>query len=125
MIYLDTHIMVWLAAGLFDKLSDAASAAIEAAEVLMYSPVVRLELKYLEEIGRITTPSQRVIKTLEDRLGVKEATVDLGPVITVAESLFWTRDPFDRLIVAHAHLINSPLITKDETIRANYIQAIW
>jgi PIN domain nuclease of toxin-antitoxin system len=42
-----------------------------------------------------------------------------------AADLSWTRDPFDRLISAHAIVANAPLITADETIRANLSLAIW
>lgn len=37
----------------------------------------------------------------------------------------WTRDPFDRLIVANAKAAGAPLITKDERIRKHYRRAIW
>ena len=36
-----------------------------------------------------------------------------------------SRDPFDRLIVAHAKAGNAPLISKDENIRRHYRRAIW
>ncbi|WP_230458629.1 PIN domain-containing protein [Microcystis aeruginosa] len=52
MIYLDTHIVVWLYAGLTAKLSDCAKHLINENE-LYISPIVRLELQYLYEIGRI------------------------------------------------------------------------
>ncbi len=37
----------------------------------------------------------------------------------------WTRDVFDRLIVAEAEASDFVLITKDEKIRANYEKAVW
>ena len=37
----------------------------------------------------------------------------------------WTRDPFDRLIVANAKAAGAPLVTKDEHIRKHYRRAIW
>ena len=71
MLYLDTHVVVWLAAGLIDKLSHAAKIAIEEAEELVYSPVVALELKYLHETGRIKQPPDRVLagRSEERRVG--------------------------------------------------------
>jgi PIN domain nuclease of toxin-antitoxin system len=42
-----------------------------------------------------------------------------------AETIQWTRDPFDRIIVAQATLKHSPLITKDETLRKHYKHCIW
>ena len=37
----------------------------------------------------------------------------------------WTRDPFDRIIVAQAALRRTSLITKDAVIRADYNRALW
>lgn len=42
-----------------------------------------------------------------------------------AADLSWTRDPFDRLISAHAIVANAPLITADETIRKHLSLAVW
>jgi PIN domain nuclease of toxin-antitoxin system len=40
-------------------------------------------------------------------------------VVTQAMPLSWTRDPFDRLIVATAILHRAPLVTRDERIHAS------
>ena len=45
-------------------------------------------------------------------------------LITQALREKWTRDPFDRLIVANAKAAGAPLITKDERIRKHYRRAI-
>jgi len=42
-----------------------------------------------------------------------------------ASEFAWTRDSFDRLIVAHAALDNDLLLTKDQTMRDNYPLARW
>jgi PIN domain nuclease of toxin-antitoxin system len=54
-VFLDTHITVWLYAGLIEKISQTAKKTIEANDLLI-SPMVKLELQYLFEIGRITGP---------------------------------------------------------------------
>ena len=125
MLYLDTHVVVWLAAGLIDKLSHAAKIAIEEAEELVYSPVVALELKYLHETGRIKQPPDRVLASLEGSIGLKSRDLMLGPLIASASRLEWTRDLFDRLIVAQSSYDGSSLITKDRKIRKHYSAAIW
>ena len=42
-----------------------------------------------------------------------------------ARLLGWPRDPFDRLIVAHALASRATLLTADETILGNCAQARW
>lgn len=43
----------------------------------------------------------------------------------LAISMDFTRDPFDRLITAHAALDNNLIITKDRRILKNYPGAVW
>jgi PIN domain nuclease of toxin-antitoxin system len=51
--------------------------------------------------------------------------VSLAEVIEAATGVFWTRDPFDRLISAHAIIANTPLVTADGMIREHLPLAIW
>ena len=125
MLYLDTHIVVWMAAGLIDKLSDTAKAAMEGEEELVYSPVVALELKYLHEAGRIKQPADSVLACLKGSVGLNCRDLMLSSLIASASRLEWTRDLFDRLIVAQSSYDGSPLITKDRNIRSHYGAAIW
>lgn len=46
-------------------------------------------------------------------------------VVREACKIKWTRDPFDRLITSQAALRKTILITKDETIRRFYPEAVW
>jgi PIN domain nuclease of toxin-antitoxin system len=46
-------------------------------------------------------------------------------VVDSAVGIDWTRDTFDRLIVAEAQCANAVLVTKDLRIRGNYNRAIW
>jgi PIN domain nuclease of toxin-antitoxin system len=56
-IYLDTHVVAWLHAPGDQPLSAEAIRRIEGAEEIRTSPMVRLELPYLFEIGRVAQPS--------------------------------------------------------------------
>ncbi|MCP4995668.1 MAG: type II toxin-antitoxin system VapC family toxin [Gammaproteobacteria bacterium] len=52
LIYLDTHVVVWLYVGDLSKFSHPAKAALNTSP-LVISPMVILELTYLHEIGRV------------------------------------------------------------------------
>ena len=56
MTYLDTHVVAWLYAGEFGKLSKAAAERIHEDNPFI-SPVVVLELQYLYDIGRAKAPA--------------------------------------------------------------------
>jgi PIN domain nuclease of toxin-antitoxin system len=84
-----------------------------------------LELQLLHEIGRVSVPAQEVITGLVGRIGLRISEAPFGRVVAIAQSLSWTRDPFDRLIVAQAMAENAPLLTKDRLIRQRYKKALW
>ncbi len=123
-IRLDTHVVAWLYAGEVDRLSDNARRSIDR-EVLAISPLVQLELTFLHEIGRLRVDGATIVDDLRGRIGLAVSDVPLVASVAAAEPLGWTRDPFDRLIVADALAAGSPLLTRDEVIRANIATATW
>jgi len=122
-IYLDTHVVVWLYAGMVERLPSSVRKHLEGD--IAISPVVELELQYLFEVGRTSDPADVVISDLRQRIGLETADASLATVVEVARSLTWTRDPFDRLIAAQAISDGLPLLTADETIRAHLALAVW
>lgn len=124
MIYLDTHVVVWLYAARPDLLTEDARRAIEKEETLI-SPIVLMEIDYLEEIGRTATRGLEVYEDLHATLGLRVCERGFPQVMRSASQQTWTRDPFDRIVVGHAALAGKPLVTGDETIRAHYAKAIW
>ncbi len=124
MIYLDTHIIVWLYAGLAEKLSEPARNLINKHE-LYISPIVRLELQYLHEIQRLSTDAQSIVSDLENRIGLLLCDKPFDPIVSKALAFSWTRDPFDRLIVGQAALNDNILLSKDPAVRENYVHARW
>jgi len=124
LVYLDTHIVVWLFAGLVEKFTPNARELINTQDILV-SPIVRLELQYLHEIQRVAEAADGIITDLAGRIGLKVCNRAFDAVVVQALALDWTRDPFDRLIVAHASLGNNVLISKDEQILEHYAHARW
>ncbi len=123
-IHLDTHVVVWLYAGYLRRFSPAARRRLDREE-LRISPMVALEIQYLHEVGRISENAGVVLSDLARKLGLAQAEEDFSSVAAAALSPGWTRDPFDRLIVAQAALSGAALLTKDRSIRRNYRHAVW
>ncbi|MEZ5614489.1 MAG: PIN domain-containing protein [Rhodocyclaceae bacterium] len=124
LIHLDTHVVCWLYEARIDLLSDAARAAIEAGR-LFVSPIVDLELQYLHEIGRIGKGPAAVLSALAAEIGLAIDQQPLEKIVGRARELHWTRDPFDRLIVATSLLSGGHLVTKDTLIRKHCKSALW
>ena len=125
MIYLDTHVILWLFARKGEGLSIRALNLIESDTEIAISPMVLLELEYLHEIGRTTLGSKPVYDYLHERIGLQLCKHAFADVIQIASKHSWTRDPFDRIITAQAAIGSNALVTKDNGIRKHYEYAVW
>jgi PIN domain nuclease of toxin-antitoxin system len=123
-VYLDTHVAVWLYAGETERISRRAAILLNAEQIRI-SPVVLLELQYLLEIGRLAAVPRTIAGDLKRRLGVAVDDRSMQEITERAVDLSWTRDIFDRLIVAQASLDGAGLVTTDRLIRKHYPNAVW
>lgn len=116
-LHLDTHVVVWIAGDKLMRLP-ASTRELIAEMPLRISPMVRLELAYLSEIGRITESAETVIGQLTSSVGLEIDDQPFRRVADIAADCSFTRDPFDRVITAQAIAAGTRLITSDERIRA-------
>ncbi len=124
MIYLDSHVVVWLYAGRIDLIPPPARTLIDGNDLLI-SPIVGLELQYLYESAKTSEPAATVIHALAREIGLKRCDLSFADVADAALQETWTRDPFDRMVVAQARLRGAPLLTKDRSIQSHYDDAVW
>ena len=123
-IYLDTHVVIWIYDGNVDKISKTAAQQIQSHD-LRISPAVILELEFLHEIHRLKKTASHMVTTLAKDVGLQVCELSFIAVTESAIEQKWVRDPFDRLIVGHASANDAPLVTKDEKIRRHYRRAVW
>jgi PIN domain nuclease of toxin-antitoxin system len=83
------------------------------------------ELEILFELGRVRDDSATVVSSLDRKIGLVVCGTPFIDVLDRARTFAWTRDPFDRLIVANAMADGAGLLTADETILANFKDAVW
>lgn len=122
--YLDTHAAVRLADGRV-RIGRDASRLIHKTELLI-SPMVLVEFEYLYEIGRLKLPAKDILRKLEHELDVRVCHLPFTEVAKAALDEKWTRDAFDRMIVAQAKVNGlAPLISSDELIAERYQRTVW
>jgi PIN domain nuclease of toxin-antitoxin system len=123
--YLDTNALVWLADGSLADVSRKAGQLIEQVDLLV-SPMVLFELELLYEIKRIKRPARDIQNKVEHELGVRLCDLPFSTVASAALEEKWTRDPFDRLIVANAKANGFAwLISADEQMGKHYPRTVW
>lgn len=123
-IYVDTHVFVRLYQAEKEKLSSGVRHALSTSDVLVSAAAI-LEVELLHEIGRLRVSAERMLSILGSEIGLRVCDLPFRDVVTHSLKESWTRDPFDRLIVANAKAAGAPLVTKDERIRKHYRRAIW
>jgi len=131
MIVLDTHVLIWWAAG-DPQLSRTARDAIEAeaqdGEILV-SAISAWEVVMLAKAGRLalTMEAEVWLDTIAQVRAIRFVPVDVGiSILSVQLPGEFHKDPADRIIVATARRHSAPLISADMKIRGYpHVQTIW
>ncbi len=123
MIHLDTHVAIWLRAGDLRRLKPVKR--LLSTEKLEISPFVVLELQALFEIGRLRETGRWIAEQLAIDHEIIVSQEKTGMAIERALDLSFTRDPFDRLISAHALAVGATLLTADELLLKHVSCAKW
>ena len=112
-ILLDTNAIIWLLGG------DSRAAPLTARGARLYaSPANQLELQFLSESGRLRVRGgASAAQIMHDERWALDDPSSAG-WFEKAIAVGWTRDPFDRLLVAHARLRKWRLATGDSTLIA-------
>ena len=105
-------------------LSATAQRLIDREE-LQISPMVGLELETLREAGKLRNEPDRILAVLERDHSVTRSQATFDLVIAAARTFAWTREPFDRLIVANAMADRVRLLTADALILRHFSGAVW
>lgn len=128
-LLVDTHALQWWSAEP-ERLSPAASAALQEADELAVAAITWYELAWLAHHGRISV-SLPVDAWLRE-LARSVRTVALSPAIAAAAVTLpasFPNDPADRIIYATAVEHGWRLVTKDDRIRSHRgspaVPTIW
>jgi len=123
-LFLDTHVLIWLFLRDRSLFSESALILIDSADI--YLPNISiLELQFLYEIGKLLVKPEIIIEELEETINLLKVHSNMSDIIQTALSISWTRDPFDRLMVAESIFHKANLLTKDREIRRHFDNAMW
>lgn len=118
-ILLDTHALHWWSAEP-RRMSEEATAAVEAADELAVAAISWFELAWLARHERIvlTVPVRSWLEQLASRVRTVGITPAIADTATALPNSF-PGDPADRLIYATAIEQGWCLVTKDRKLRAH------
>jgi PIN domain nuclease of toxin-antitoxin system len=110
--FLDTNALIWR---FLDprKLSAKMKNVFAGEDNLYLVPTVSLlELQYLKEIGRIEVDIDQFLQTLRQQEDFRLVPFD-ETVLLASLRLTSNRDPFDRIILAHAIAASIKILSRD------------
>jgi len=125
-VMLDTHTFLWYVLG-NSKLSNKAKKIIDVKENLYFSSVSLWEIAIKVNIGKLNLNCS--FEDLLYRLKYIKAELlpitDIDTIIYSGLALNNHRDPFDRMLIAHAIHHNLAIVGCDAAFDAYPLQRIW
>jgi PIN domain nuclease of toxin-antitoxin system len=116
-ILLDTNALIWIEAG-----HPRVRPLLRRRDRLYVSPASALELQFLHEAGKVRLRNATLQWIMDDDRWLLDEPPSASWFLRAAD-VGWTRDPFDRLLVAHAQERRWRLATADSRILAHLDRA--
>ncbi len=115
-VLLDTHVVLWLLAD-DPRLGPRARGRIDAGTQRLVSTASLWEIAIKAELGRLVVPDDLPARISDAGLTWLDVRPEAAWAVRDVRGMPH-RDPFDRMLVAQAHVADVPLLTADEQILA-------
>jgi PIN domain nuclease of toxin-antitoxin system len=113
-VLVDTHFLVWWAAG--RKIPKQAASVIQDPANELYASAASVwEIAIKVGLGRLDVDPAELVRALDDG-GFKALPITSQHAIAVAALPEIHRDPFDRLLVAQSRVEHLSLLTQDKVL---------
>lgn len=125
-ILLDTHVLLWALSDP-DRLTPSARALLEdATQSVAVSVVVAWEIAIKQSLGKLELPgaAEAWLPGALRRSGFEPVDLRLDAALRVRGLPWHHRDPFDRLLIAHALDGGYSIMTHDAAFRAYGVEVI-
>ncbi len=126
-ILLDTHAFLWFVAG-DERLPVAARRAIEMPQNRVLLSIASLwEMAIKISLGRLmlAQPFDLFIRSQMEINNIELLDIKVAHLSELLQLPFHHRDPFDRLLVAQAHVEKVMVASGDAVLDAYGVQRIW
>ena len=123
---LDTHVWLWLQTEP-SRLAAPLLAELRTADVLLLSAASAWEIAVKYELGKLPLPEtpRTYVPDRMSRSGVEALAVEIPHTLAAGALPGHHRDPFDRLLIAQSRLLDLPLVSSDEQLRAYDVNVRW
>ncbi|MBW2523057.1 MAG: type II toxin-antitoxin system VapC family toxin [Deltaproteobacteria bacterium] len=126
-VLLDTHAFLWF---VFDdpRLSARAEATMSDPRITKLLGVASLwEIVIKHQLGKLGLGME--VQTFFDRFihreGLEIVPIEPSHLVAYAQLPLHHRDPFDRLLVAQAKVLDMPIVTSDQSFEHYDVESLW
>jgi PIN domain nuclease of toxin-antitoxin system len=113
-LLLDTHALLWWLADDARLGARARDAIASPTNLVFVSAATAWEIAVKRALGRLVAPGD--IEEWVDASGFQPLPIQIAEAVASAELPPHHRDPFDRLLVAQAHVGRMTIVTGDQEI---------
>jgi PIN domain nuclease of toxin-antitoxin system len=116
-LLLDTHVFLWLQTDP-ERLGKHLALVEERRTELLLSAVSSWEIAIKHGVGRLSLPEppDRYVPNRMRAIGARGVAIEHSHALAVVSLPPLHRDPFDRLLVAQAGIIDVPILTADQAV---------
>jgi PIN domain nuclease of toxin-antitoxin system len=116
-LLLDTHVFLWLNTEP-ERLGEHLALVEDQSSELLFSAASSWEIAIKHRLGRLPLPEppQRYVPARMRAIRAQGLPVEHPHALAVADLQPLHRDPFDRLLVAQARLLDVPILTADPLV---------
>lgn len=126
-LLLDTQAWLWMQLSPERFSASALDLVRDPQTQLLLSAASSWEIAIKYALGRLPLPEEpsRYVPDRLVRSGVTAVAVDLTSTLRVATLPLHHRDPFDRLVIAHAQTLGVPVLTSDRHFAHYDVDIHW
>jgi PIN domain nuclease of toxin-antitoxin system len=116
-VLLDTHVFLWLNAEP-GRIGDQLAILEDPGTELLLSAASSWEIAIKNALGRLSLPEspERYVPERLRRIGANALAIEHSHALAVATLPLLHRDPFDRLLVAQAKVLDLSIMTTDPAV---------
>jgi len=123
-LLLDTHAFLWWLADSRKLKREARSAIAEPSALVHVSAATIWEISIKARLGKVDAGTRNLDREIAANLFL-ELMVTARHAVVAGNLPLHHNDPFDRMLIAQAHVEALTIVTHDETVAAYNVPVVW